>query len=243
MKRSGVKMKKFVVGLVIGFLLATAIGVTASSNIRLVINGNEVVTDVPPQLIDGRVMVPARFVAESLGATVEWDGERNTVVITGQQTESTQPPQETAKTEPEITADPINTIPINYKEEYIGNTIEIDNIKIWDINVFTDYVLKSNERVVSYTVSVETIPNLYMSRSVFGHRLLSEQSPFFSGHVINSGTIFNGKKTQFAIYPVGSVIDKLEIGWSFYSYDEYSDSWKLSGGFATETVELNITLN
>jgi len=74
-------LKRFIVGLIIGFLLATAIGATASSNIRLVVNGREIETDVPPQLINGRVMVPARFVAEPLGATVEWDGENMAVII------------------------------------------------------------------------------------------------------------------------------------------------------------------
>lgn len=75
-------MKRFIVGLIIGFLLATAIGATASSNIRLVVNGREIETDVPPQLINGRVMVPARFVAEPLGATVEWDEDSGSVIIT-----------------------------------------------------------------------------------------------------------------------------------------------------------------
>ena len=60
-------MKRFAVGLVVGFLLASAIGVAASSNIRLIVNGQKINPDVPPQIIDGRVMVPARFVAEPLG--------------------------------------------------------------------------------------------------------------------------------------------------------------------------------
>lgn len=75
-------MKRFIIGLITGFLLATTIGAVASSNIRLVINGKEIIPDVPPQIIDSRVMVPARFIAEPLGATVEWDGENNTVIIT-----------------------------------------------------------------------------------------------------------------------------------------------------------------
>ncbi|MGI6553132.1 MAG: copper amine oxidase N-terminal domain-containing protein [Bacillota bacterium] len=52
----------------------------ASPDIKLIINGKEIETDVPPQMINGRVMVPARFVAEPLGATVEW--KDNTVIIT-----------------------------------------------------------------------------------------------------------------------------------------------------------------
>ena len=46
-------MKRFAVGLVVGFLLASAIGVAASSNIRLIVNGQKINPDVPPQIIDG----------------------------------------------------------------------------------------------------------------------------------------------------------------------------------------------
>ena len=75
-------MKRFTAGLIIGIIIAFAIGATASSNIRLVINGNEIETDVPPQMINGRVMVPARYIAEPLGAKVEWDEKNNAIIIT-----------------------------------------------------------------------------------------------------------------------------------------------------------------
>lgn len=36
---------------------------------------NEVVMDVPMQVIDGRTMLPMRFIAEALGGTAEWDDD------------------------------------------------------------------------------------------------------------------------------------------------------------------------
>lgn len=54
---------------------------TASSSIRLVVNGKEVLPDVPPVLQDGRVLVPVRWVAEALGANVVWDAAKNAVLI------------------------------------------------------------------------------------------------------------------------------------------------------------------
>lgn len=76
-------MKKFVAGLVIGLLIATAgVGFAANETIRIFVNNQEVVPDVPPVIIDGRVMIPARFIAEPLGATVEWDEIANTITIT-----------------------------------------------------------------------------------------------------------------------------------------------------------------
>lgn len=39
--------------------------------------------DVAPKIVNDRTMLPARFVAESLGAVVEWDGDKQLVTITG----------------------------------------------------------------------------------------------------------------------------------------------------------------
>jgi hypothetical protein len=36
-------------------------------------NGEEIALDVPAQILNGRTMVPVRFIAETLGAKVEWD--------------------------------------------------------------------------------------------------------------------------------------------------------------------------
>ena len=51
------------------------------SNIILV-NNREITFDVPPMLIDSRTLVPARAVAESLNALVDWDNTTRTVIIT-----------------------------------------------------------------------------------------------------------------------------------------------------------------
>jgi len=45
------------------------------------VNGENITLDVPPKLVDSRTLVPARAVAESLNAKVEWDGETSTVII------------------------------------------------------------------------------------------------------------------------------------------------------------------
>ena len=80
-------MKRFFTGLftglLAGLLLATTTFALAGQPIRLIVNGKEIQCDVLPQLINGRVLVPARFVAEPLGAKVEWDGTNMVVSITG----------------------------------------------------------------------------------------------------------------------------------------------------------------
>ncbi len=45
------------------------------------VNGESITLDVPPQIVDTRTLVPARAVADSLNAKVDWDGETKTVII------------------------------------------------------------------------------------------------------------------------------------------------------------------
>ncbi|MDD2421033.1 MAG: copper amine oxidase N-terminal domain-containing protein [Heliobacteriaceae bacterium] len=85
-------MKKkwlFVIGVVVltGLFAATAF---AGNPIKLMINGQEIKPDVPPQIINGRTMVPIRWVTEALGANVEWDNSSNAVLI-NQKTSSPSP--------------------------------------------------------------------------------------------------------------------------------------------------------
>lgn len=50
------------------------------------VNGKIIKLDVPPQTINGRTMVPARFVSEILGAKVQWDTKKNIVTIVDETT-------------------------------------------------------------------------------------------------------------------------------------------------------------
>jgi hypothetical protein len=59
----------------------TTVTLTIGSN-TLNRNGEQVTLDVPAQLVGGRTLVPARAVAESFGAKVEWDAGTRTVTIT-----------------------------------------------------------------------------------------------------------------------------------------------------------------
>ncbi len=46
------------------------------------VNGKTVELDVPPKVINGRTLVPIRFVSENFGAKVEWDSTNKIVKIT-----------------------------------------------------------------------------------------------------------------------------------------------------------------
>lgn len=49
--------------------------------IKLVVNGRTLAPEVPPQIMEGNTMVPVRWVAEALGAKVDWDGPGRTVTV------------------------------------------------------------------------------------------------------------------------------------------------------------------
>ena len=53
----------------------------STGNRTAYINGREIWLETPPMIVNGRTMVPLRFVAESLGAEVEWLPETRTIRI------------------------------------------------------------------------------------------------------------------------------------------------------------------
>ena len=64
-----------------------AVSAFANSTVKLFINGKELEPDVPPSIVNGRVIAPVRTIAEALGATVEWDEETYSVIIDSRDTE------------------------------------------------------------------------------------------------------------------------------------------------------------
>lgn len=75
-------MKRTVIAIIVLAIVLTAVTAALAANpISLVVSGKEIKTDIPPRLINGRVMVPIRFVAEALGTEVKWDEKKNAVLI------------------------------------------------------------------------------------------------------------------------------------------------------------------
>lgn len=75
--------------------------------------------DVPAQTIEGRTMAPARFVAESLNATVNWDSASDTVKISTSGSTSTQTTPSNTQTSTSTTT---STQPSTNKTVYITKT-------------------------------------------------------------------------------------------------------------------------
>jgi hypothetical protein len=58
---------------------------------KALLNQKEIILDTEAQLINGKTMVPLRFIGESLGTTVKWDEKTKTVFITTMQPQEKQP--------------------------------------------------------------------------------------------------------------------------------------------------------
>lgn len=75
--------RKIFTGIILTVLVsfALALPIAAADNVKLVIDQKKVDVSPSPVIRDGRTLVPVRVVSESLGATVNWDGQNRTVHI------------------------------------------------------------------------------------------------------------------------------------------------------------------
>ena len=115
---------------------------TIGSNIMYV-NDEEKTMDVAPVIKDGRTLVPARFVAEAFGCSVDWDGNTNTVIITSNE----------KLTDKEI---------INLVKEYVGDDLLVNIEKTFTYNSSKYYQVdvkakNSSVKMTSYIVSDDGI--------------------------------------------------------------------------------------
>jgi hypothetical protein len=73
--------KTFVCGMIVGSALFSSVSFAAPAIVKMIVNGKVITSEVPPQIIDGSTMIPARALAEALGAKVIWDQVNNTVIV------------------------------------------------------------------------------------------------------------------------------------------------------------------
>ncbi|MCK5811629.1 MAG: glucosaminidase domain-containing protein [Clostridiales bacterium] len=66
---------------IVMFLNINHIYASTNSNIHLIVNNNDITSFASPIIENDRTLVPVRFIAEEIGATVYWDGINRTVTI------------------------------------------------------------------------------------------------------------------------------------------------------------------
>lgn len=73
--------KRIIIVVLMLFVLSLPGSVLAAGPIDLFINGQEITPDVPPSVVQGRVILPARAILEPLGAELAWDSKSRTVTV------------------------------------------------------------------------------------------------------------------------------------------------------------------
>ena len=118
----------------------------AAAGITVTLDGNALAFDVPPQLINDRTMVPLRAIFEAMGATVDWNGDTQTVTGTKDSTivvlaiGSTSPTiNGTVVTidQPGVIVDSRTLAPLRFVAEAFGGTVD------WDGNTQTASITMS----------------------------------------------------------------------------------------------------
>lgn len=82
-------MKKFILGLVMGFILCIGISfaddlvsyVAYKANFPIKVNGRDFVSDNPAVAIDGRTYLPLRAMGNALNVKVDWNSEKHQVEV------------------------------------------------------------------------------------------------------------------------------------------------------------------
>lgn len=108
----------------------------ARENITVKLDGTELAFDVPPQIINGRTMVPLRKIFESMGAIVDWDNSTKTAIATDERcivhatiNSNTMKINGTPKTL-DVTPQLINgrtLVPARFVAEAFGATVDLDS--------------------------------------------------------------------------------------------------------------------
>ncbi|HHY06133.1 MAG TPA: protease complex subunit PrcB family protein [Clostridia bacterium] len=75
------KKKAFILLSVCMAFLVFASFAQAGSKLKLFVNGKNIESDVPVQIIQNRVMAPVRAIAEALGGRVTWDEQKGAVYV------------------------------------------------------------------------------------------------------------------------------------------------------------------
>lgn len=95
-------MKKFIVGIVTGAVLASTAALAASyvaepATFKVIVNGKELNSDPPALVVEGRTYLPLRAMGDALGVPVEWNADLNQAEVGTTENTSIKEKQETVE--------------------------------------------------------------------------------------------------------------------------------------------------
>lgn len=198
--------------------------------IRVFYNDSQMSFDVPPTLVNGRILVPVKAIFEKLGATVGWDGSTKTVIaIKGDTVIKLKVDNKYALVngkpiELDVPLKAINgrtLVPIRFVSENLGAKVE------WD----------STKKIIKITFNLNDISNVPEDKIREGKdRYTWDNGTSYDGEWVNNKV--NGKGTLTYVNGdkyVGNFVSSKKSGYGIYTWangDSFSGNWlddKMSG--------------
>ena len=213
----------FVIAAVAFAMLFYSLGVAvANSPIKIFVDGKEIKSDVPAQLVNGRTMIPLRVVGEALGAEVSWDAANKAVIITsvgGSQTVTPTAPIATInKGLSKSTPVPMGTSVSTPDGFTVSVSSFIDGDEAWDIiratNLFDD-VPAVGHRYVMVGVTVASKKSVqepeYIRSEEFA--LVGSSNVVFSTNLVIRGQVYNGGTMTVLCFHIPKSETSLVLSW------------------------------
>ena len=157
--------KKAIISAIMAVALTLCMSVSAFAQSKIFVDLQEVKTDVPPQIINGRTMVPVRAITEMIGYNVIWIQEKQQVEVyepdasaptiimnigktTALYTKYEAELDDTVSYEVTLDSPPIlinnrTFVPLRFISEAVGYTVDY-NVDTTDVYMFSPYYMESH---------------------------------------------------------------------------------------------------
>lgn len=181
------KIYYLIIGIIIGSLISNPF-VFANSNIKLIINGEEIHCDPPPQIINNRIFVPIRYIAEPLGVTIEWNNINKEIIINSKK-----------ENEINLNINDINTNDFKLKNTNQIKTVLWNNMEAITLNneiyfLASDYeniFYKENQNYLKWNKENETFTLIINNQAIstFPYKIINNRTYIHSKYYIDINQI------------------------------------------------------
>ncbi|MGE5675640.1 MAG: stalk domain-containing protein [Mycobacterium leprae] len=142
-----------------------------SDSIHMILNGQPLVSDVAPQIVSGRMLVPIRVIANALGQSVAWDNATQTVTIGGPSGIILQVGNQAAMAKgssvtldvPPLIIDGRTMVPLRFVAQALGYDVKWDDstrtVRITDYGIATNVLVDPDYSAAGLIFKVALTPD------------------------------------------------------------------------------------
>lgn len=213
-----------------GTMMFENVDYAKSSNIRVIIDGKQVVFEVSPQAINGRIMVPMSAIFRELGLTVSWDSVTKTAQGTN--------------------ADTSIIFTINNNKALVNGQEQILDVPAMAINNKTMIPLRFLSENMGYNIVwVQTSNLILMSKSTiiewryYGYEKVAPYREYEYKYINGTRTEemrYNGKNHDVKFYTLYSSNGKLIQNVPEFDIARYGSGWDTKSPFVGKTYWIDL---